>query len=234
MTTDIFIRSYDGDAEWLRYCLRSIQRFATGFRRTVVVVPHGHHPPTGDAEMVFYVAETGDQYMQQQSDKLHADHFTDAEFILFQDSDTIFTRPITPDMVIRDNRRPVWLYTPYTSLGNDESQLWKKITGKIIGHPVEHEFMRRHPLVAPSWALREFRTWVHRVHGVSMERYVMTQPDHDFSEWNALGAWLWYFHRDHIVWQNTDEDMGTVFCHQSHSWGGLNEHIRANLERAVA
>ncbi len=234
MTTDIFIRSYNGDNEWLKYCLRSIQRFATGFRRTIVVVPHGHNPPTGDAETVFYVGEICDQYMQQQNDKLHADHFTDAEFILYQDSDTIFTRPITPEMVIRDSRRPVWLYTPYASLGNDESQLWKKITEKFIGHAVPFEFMRRHPFVVSATILRQFRAWCHRIHGVSIERYVMTQPDRKFSEFNALGAWLWFHRKESVQWLNTDDDMGTTFVHQSYSWGGLNDDIRANLERALA
>lgn len=234
MTCDIVIRSYDKDFEFLKFCLRSIQRFATGFRRTVVIVPHGQHPPTGTAEVVFHVAEIGDGYMQQQSDKMHADHFTDAEFILWMDSDTIFTRPISTDLVIEDCRRPIWLYTPYSSLTGDDCKLWKPITEKLIGHQVDNELMRRHPLVAPRWALQGFREWVHKIHGVTLERYIMNQPAHDFSEFNALGAWLWFYHPNRIAWKNTDEDMGTVFVHQSYSYSGVNPDLVKHLEAALA
>lgn len=234
MTCDIFIRSYDKDFEWLSYCLRSIQRFATGFRSIVVVTPHGQVPPTGTAEVCYQVAEIGDQYLQQQSDKLHADHFTDAEFILFMDSDTIFTRPICPDDVIVDNRKPRWLMTPYSSLSGDDVMVWKTVTEKVIGHWVYFEFMRRHPLVVPRWALREFREWVHKVHGYTLERYIMNQPDRHFSEWNAIGAWLWHYHPSRIHWMNTETDPGTCFVHQSYSYGGLNPDLRQHLESALA
>lgn len=234
MTTEIFIRSFDGDNEWLKYCLRSIQRFATGFRRTIVVVPHGHNPPTGTSETVFKVAEIGEQYCQQQVDKMHADHFSDAEYFLQIDSDTIFTRPVCPEDFITDNRRVKWLYTPYSSINSGDGQTWKKPTEKIIGHSVDMEYMRRMPFCVPAWALKEFRSWIHKVHGVTLERYFMTQPDRQVSEYNFLGAYLWFYHRDRIDWQNTDVEMGTVFCHQSYSWGGLNPDLKKHLEAALA
>lgn len=234
MTTDLWIRSYDGDAEWLKYCLRSIQRFATGFRRTVVVVPHGHNPPTGTSEIVFKVAEIGEQYIQQQSDKMHADHFTDAEFLTYMDSDCILTRPMCPDDLIVNQRKVRWLYTPYASINSGDGQTWKKVTEKFLGHPVELEMMRRHPFTVPVWALREMRAWCHKIHGVTLERYMTTQPYRECSEFNFLGAYLWFYHHDKVEWQNTDENMGTTFVHQHWSVGGLNDDIRKNLERALA
>lgn len=170
--------------------------------------------------------------MFQQSLKLHADHFTDAEFILYQDSDTIFTQPVTPATFIADNRRPVWLYTPYAELGNDESQLWKEVTSKAIGCPVENEFMRRHPFCVSRMLLREFRAWMHRANGTTAERYVMSQPAHEFSEFNVLGAWLWHHLPDFVEWKRP-EDFPT-YVHQSYSYGGLNPDLRAHLEAALA
>lgn len=234
MTTDFIIRSWENDFEFLKYCLRSIQRFATGFRRTVVITPFGQKPPTGDAEDVWHVSETQNEYLGQQITKLHADAFTDAEFFVYMDSDSILTRPVCPEDLIVDKRRVRWLYTPYSSLGNDDSQLWKPITEKVLGCKVHNETMRRHPLVVPRWALEEFRKFIWRAHGVSLDRYVIDQPNRDFSEWNALGNYLWIHHHDRIEWQNTDEDMGTVFTHQSYSWGGLNPDLRAHLEAALA
>jgi len=234
MTTDIFIRSFDGDFEWLKYCLRSIQRFATGFRRTIVVVPNGQTPPTGTAEVVFSIHESGDGYMGQQVTKLHADCFSDAEFILAMDSDTIFTRPVNPDDFVVNRRKVRWLYTPYSSLSGDGSQTWKPITEKVMMRLVENEFMRRHPLVAPRWVLQGFREWMWKIHGMSIEAYVMSQPDRNFSEWNALGAYLWFYHHDKIEWQNTNDDIGIPCVHQSWSHGGLNDDLRNHLEKALA
>lgn len=233
MNVDLFVRSYDGDSGWLQYCLRSIHRFATGFRRVVVVVPHGHNPPVGTAEVVFRVAEIGEQYVQQQSDKMHADHFSDADFITFTDSDTIFTRPISPaDLIVEDRVR--WLYTPYSSIDSGDGQTWKPVTAKFMGHPVENEMMRRHPFTVPRWAFEALRAWVHRTHGVTLERYFMTQPLRECSEFNFMAAYLWFHHHDKVEWQNTDDDLGTVYVEQKHSWGGLSDRIRGELERALA
>jgi len=234
MTVDLWARSYDADSEWLKYALRSIQRFTTGFRRTIVVVPHGHNPPTGTNEVVFKVAEIGEQYLQQQSDKMHADHFTDAEFVTFFDSDILFTRPVSPSDLIEDFRKPRWLYTPYSSLKDDSVQVWKKVTEKFIGHAVDMETMRRHPFTVPTWALREMRAWCHKVHGVSMERYIMTQPNRECSEFNLLGSYLWFYHHDKIAWHNTEDGLEPPFAYQHWSYGGVTPEIRNNMEAALA
>lgn len=233
MTTDLLIRSWVNDFEWLTYSLRSIQRFATGFRNVIVVTPNGQIPPTGSVETVFHVHEHGEGYMAQQVTKLHADAYSDADYFAYLDSDVIFTRPVTPDDLI-ENGKVRWLYTPYASIDSGDGQTWKEPTAKVMMQPVPHEFMRRHPLVAPRWALEGFRHWMWKVHGMSLEHYILTQPGRSFSEWNALGAWLWFYHRDKVEWQNTDEDLGTTYVHQSFSWGGLNDTIRADLERALA
>lgn len=234
MTVDLFVKTFPSDYEWLKYCLHSIQRFATGFRRVVVVASNGFPPPTGTNETVFHVHEPTNGYLHQQVVKMHADQFTDAEFVLQLDSDTIFTRPVCPEDFIVDNRRPRWLYTPYTSIASGDGQTWKQPTAKIMMRPVANEMMRRHPFCIPAWALREFRAWMWRIHGMSIETYIMSQADREFSEYNALGAWLWFHHHDKVEWQNTDENMGTTFVHQHWSVSGLSEAIRENLERALA
>lgn len=234
MTTDLFIKTWPGDHEWLKFCLRSIQRFATGFRRVIVVASNGHVPPTGTNETVFYVHEPANGYLWQQVVKMHCDQFSDAEFFVHLDSDTILTRPTAPEDFIVHARKPIWLYTPYTSIDSGDGQTWKEPTAKIMMRPVPHEFMRRHPFCIPAWALREFRAWMWRIHGMSMESYITSQPNREFSEYNALGAYLWFYHHDKVVWQNTDEKMGDVHVHQSYSWGGLNDAIRNNLEAALA
>lgn len=232
MTVDLIYKSYSSDFEFLKFSLRSVQRFATGFRRIVVIVPEGQTPPTGDAETVHFVREHGEPYLFQQNIKLHADMFTDAEFICHFDSDTIWTQPVTPQDLIVDNRRPIWLYTPYADITTGDGQTWKKPTAKVMRQPVEHEFMRRHPFVTPRWALEGFRKWMWLNHGMSLESYIMGQPGRSFSEFNAIGAWLWFFHRDKVEWRRP-EDVPT-FVHQSWSIGGINSDLRKHLEAALA
>ncbi len=232
MTVDLFYKSYAADFDWLKYSLRSVQRFATGFRKVIVVVPEGEKPPTGVSEQVFFVREHGNPYLFQQVIKLHADAFTDAEFIVPFDSDTIWTQPVTPQKLIADNRRPVWLYNSYEDLVGGDGQTWKEPTAKVLREPVQNEFMRRHPFVIPRRALISFREWVWQQHGMSLETFIMGQPDGTFSEFNALGAWLWIHHRDKIEWKKP-EDFPT-YVHQSYSYGGINPDLRNHLEAALA
>ncbi len=171
--------------------------------------------------------------MHQQVLKLHADAYSDADYFIFQDSDTIFTRPVSPDDLIV-NGKVKWLYTPYSSIDSGDGQTWKAPTSKVMCMPVEFEFMRRHCFVIPRWALEGFRHWMWKVHGMSLENYIHSQSMREFSEFNAIGAWLWFFHHDKVEWQNTDEELGEPYVHQGFSWGGLTDAIRADLERALA
>lgn len=184
--------------------------------------------------MVHYVHEPENGYLYQQVVKMHADQFTDAEFIVQIDSDTILTRRTIPEDFIVEHRKPKWLYTPYSSIPGGDGQTWKEPTSKVMMRPVEHEFMRRFPFCVPAWALPQFRAWMWRIHGMSLETYIMSQPNREFSEYNALGAWLWFYHHDKVHWINTDEEMGAVHVHQHFSYAGINNDTRANIERALA
>ena len=44
MASDIFIRTYWKDTEWLEFCLRSITRYARGFGSVIVVAPQKSYP----------------------------------------------------------------------------------------------------------------------------------------------------------------------------------------------
>src|SRR6478736_3601571 len=101
MKVSIFIKSYPGDYEWLGHCLKSIQRFATGFSEVVVALPEEHPLPL-TSERVVYVKEWGARrlgaptigYYHQMFVKMCADiHCPDADAILYLDSDCVINRP---------------------------------------------------------------------------------------------------------------------------------------------
>ncbi len=232
-TTAIFIRSYRNDFPWLSYCLRSIQKFATGFSEIVVVIPDTDNLDHLTAEKVFKEKETMDGYMMQQASKMMADTYTDADFICYVDSDCVFTEPVTPETFMTDGRVN-WLYTPWDRIAEETRAVWQEVMRRCIGEDPPAEFMRRHPQVIPRWALQEFRGFIAEKHGVSLEHYISVQPGRAFSEFNTIGHYLWLHHREKIHFMNTEDFLPPAVLLQKWSWGGLTPEIRAELETITA
>lgn len=229
MTTDIFIRSYSKDFQWLTYALKSIQKFATGFRDVVIVIPDTDSLDHLTAEKVFKEKETMDGYMMQQSSKMSADTYTDADFICFVDSDCVFTEPVTPETFMTDGKVN-WLYTPWNLIADDTHRIWREVMKKCIGEDPPAEMMRRHPQIIPRWALQEFRGFIAEKHGMSLEHYISIQPGRAYSEFNTAGFYLWLHHHEKINFINTEEYLPPTVLLQKWSWGGLTPEIRAELE----
>src|SRR5436190_20688994 len=108
VTTDIFLRSYWTDAEFARYALRSIYKFISGIRDVVIVVPANDFEKFRSLNLTKEILCSSrlepmrDDYCGQQADKLHANLYTDADAILFWDSDVIATRPFSPTDLLID------------------------------------------------------------------------------------------------------------------------------------
>jgi hypothetical protein len=188
MTTDIFIKTCQYDADYHRYCLESIAKYCTGFRNTVVV--DGEHPRG---------------YLHQQVVKMHADeHCPGADFILVTDSDTLFTQPVTPESFMVDGK-PVWVVTPFAELmSHDGTRHWHGVVTRFFGVEPVYETMRRQPFVFPSGLLVKLREYCFWKHGRTLEQYIMENGS--FSEWNVAGNFAWMFHRDEFHWIDTSTD----------------------------
>lgn len=239
MTVDIFIKTYPVDYPWIEYCLRSIDKFATGFRNVVTVDQSESEKPPFVRQSVRIIRkpEYGeDGYLSQQVFKLCADEFTDADYICYIDSDTIFTRPVTPETYFQDGL-PIWLMTPYEQTKTP----WQPIIEKFIGLPlpfrVEYEFMRRSPILAPRWLLQHLRMYCELRHHMSLKDYVMSQPYREYSEFNAIGALAYYWRRENFHWIDTskvpESEWPALTVLQSYSWGGLTDEIRATMEEIL-
>lgn len=207
-TVDVFVKSYAKDAPWLEWCLRSIRKFASGFRGVQVISPDAQTVvfPTAPYDQSWKVLpEYGnDHYLSQQVFKLYADTFTDADWILFTDSDTIFTRPVTPETYLK-NGKFVWMMTPMNEAHPDEQQAWRRVMRKFFGKEPEYEFMRRHPFLLPRWLLADLRAFCVRQHGIELKDYVMAQPYREFTEFNILGMYAYEYHRDKFEWLDTSK-----------------------------
>jgi FkbM family methyltransferase len=216
MTTDIFIKTCNHDKQYHEYCLQSIKKYCTGFRNTVVV--EGEH-------------ENG--YIYQQVIKMHADEYTDADFILVTDSDTLFNQPVTPESFMADGK-PIWYMTPFSTIFNDESlpannrntlNHWSKSMYDFCGIESPFEFMRRQPFMFPRYVLKDIQQYCLKTHGKSLKQYPLDKGV--FTEWNVLGFYCWLYHRDAFTWINTDDGIGDAPVRQFKIWGDTADE---NLE----
>lgn len=188
MTCDIFIKTCQHDAGYHQHCLASIEKFCSGFRRTVVI--DGEHPRG---------------YLHQQVVKLHADIHTGADFTLVTDSDTLFTAPVTPESFFTDGKVD-WLVTPWdeTMLAHAGTRTWYDVMGQFHGKIPPFEFMRRQPFMLPRWLTESIRDWCKFQHGQDIETYVMGHGT--FSEFNVLGHHAWLFHQSRFNWIDTSKE----------------------------
>lgn len=229
--TDLFIKTWPGDYEWMKYAVRSIDKFCSGFRSLVIVTSDDKCPRPEKIGSKVFVVEEGDRgYMHQQICKLNSDHFSDADFILATDADTIFIRPVTPDSY-RDRRNRInWMMTPIKEVTPDERSAWPRVMERFIGIMPNFEYMRRHPFMVPRWLLQAFRDFCWFTHRKTVHDYVMCQPGREFSEWNCLGFYAHTFHREAFNFVNTATDpWPELTVRQFWSWGGV-EPARRELE----
>lgn len=237
-TCDIFIRTYPGDYKWLDYCLKSIAKFCTGFRKVWIITPQCNPQPEGSlllkngsliaVQWKEMQDETQDGYLAQQITKMYADVITgyQPDYILHVDSDVIFTRPTTPVDFLSDGK-PIAYYTPYTAIETP----WQPITEKFLNDKVEFEFMRRFPILMPRWIYPRIREFCHKTHGVIISDYIRMQPARAFSEFNAMGAYAYKYHREMFRFINTLEiTLPMPQAIQFHSWGGITPEAKNKLD----
>lgn len=216
MATDIFISTHAPDAVWLDYSLRSVVKFARGFRQTVVIFP------SRDAAVIDGVLdrfesllkikrvaaeETGDGHLHQNIHKTSCDLYSDADFFFNIDSDSVFTTISSP-LDFSTGGKPDVYWAKYQEL--DEASKrgedvpaggppWKEVVDFALGFPGEVETMRRPGLLYPRWLYSITRQTIERQHGVPFSEYVMTAQKrgkafHAYCEFNTLGSVAYYVH----------------------------------------
>lgn len=204
MTTEIFIVSFRRDFEYLKFCLRSIVKFATGFSGVTVLVPDQDYQL---AEQLFidlnadfkfpatlaHGAEWPERgHLWHICQKLRSDEWCPkADFICHLDSDCVFREPVTPDDYFVDGK-PVLLIEEYAGL---EKQFpgfpWRRCVEKALKEPVKYETMRRHPMVNPRGLYPAVRNLVESRQGMPFDEYVIAQRwtfPAGFADFNTLGA----------------------------------------------
>ena len=232
MRVDIFIRTYHKDLEWLNYALASIHKHVTGYRNIIITIPsgQGHLLSHLTAEKVIEVHDLPDGYLGQQLTKMEAWQHTDADCILFWDSDVIASEPIDIRTEYFHEGKPILYKTRYSSIESP----WKTITEKAVGFPVEWEYMRRMPLVYWRDTLGDACVWIEKTQGVSLRPYLESQPLRHFSEFNAIGAFAEFIQAaDYHIVDTESIDMPPNKVQQHWSWGGITSEVQQSINKAL-
>jgi len=226
-TIDIFVKSYKKDLWLLTLSLETIKKNVTGYNNIILLIPEKdkHDFDTRNLPkrtLIYYVEDDGVGWLRQQWFKMSAYNYSDADFIMFSDSDNFFDHKINVQDIIKDDK-PEILYTDYEQL--PDAKIWKEPTDKFIGEPQQYEFMRRLPLIYHRQTLVNIAEYAPK-----LEHTIMTS--HRFSEFNAIGAYAYKFERDKYNFVNTDgweyvqPHSIQVWSHASKMPGSDELHLR--------
>ncbi len=226
MSSSIFIKTWDGDLEWLQYCLKSIKKYVTGFDEIVIAADNSCFGKvkalvTEDVK-VYPVVNWDNGYIQQQWVKINADMYCESEYILFVDSDCVFHTPCTPESFMRDGKA-ILLKTEYGNLGGGE--VWQSVTSAAVGWGVDYEYMRRLPAMYRSDSLSNFRDMFPKLYG-----YLRGVTDKNYSEFNAIGAFIDRFEQPKYYVSDTKVWMQPTVARQFWSWGGITPEVLTEIE----
>ncbi len=213
-THDIIVVTYGPDAEWTKYMLRSVRKFARGFRHLLLVYPQRDHETFKELAAPFPQVvlrpvenEVGNGHRHQMLLKCRADTFSDADFFHHIDADCVVNSRWVPEDSFTDGK-PDLLYTLFSECGSP----WQGITENTLGFPCPAETMRRFPFVYPRFLYGELRAHIERHHRVSFDHWVYNAPGvggvwHGFSEFPALGAFAMARFADRFHLYNTNVGM---------------------------
>jgi hypothetical protein len=245
--TDVFMRSYVGDVEWLPYSVRSVTESMACRPGTIryvhLVVPKKDVPVfTATLDGIFKefsltaslrsrwhvtpsrIVVTPDGYQEQMLDKVHADEYTDADYIAFMDTDSVYPRDFTPDMAFHKDGKPFICYRTVQSCGKACADWMQGHVKNMIGdtEALQNEYMCALGSLYPRKIFSHLRNvtlasfgqpwdeWVRAAHGEGAS----TRWERGFTEFNTFGALLWRDFHDEMHWVDMNEMGEHAGVHQ--------------------
>ena len=228
---DLFIGSYVRDFRYLKYCLRSVNKFASGFNKLHLFVPEEDvvalyrdvdYCNIKRANWVLHPSEAwpGKGMLHHLYQVMNAEKLApDADFILHTDSDCVFTGPVTPaDFLVGD--KPMLLYASYDFIGSNV-RIWQERTQNALGWKPVNEFMRRHGIVHCPPVYAATRSAIEKNTRQPLAEYLrngINEFPQSFCDFPVLGEIAWQQFRHLYHWINTETDpLPPYKIHQSWS-----------------
>ncbi len=192
----ILIVTYAKDIPFLRYCLASIKKYASGFSAVMLVVPEHERAQfdwVRDSNVIIrcFDEPAGRGMLAHMVQKCRADHLCEgADFIVHLDADCMFFRKVTPAAYVEDNRC-LSVRESYEKVSNPNRHIWRKCVLEATGIDTPYEYMTRHPQVHPRSVYQAMREVVESWTKQPFEEFVLAgqnQFPQSFAEFPTLSA----------------------------------------------
>ncbi|CAM9769234.1 unnamed protein product [Ectocarpus sp. 6 AP-2014] len=230
----VMFRTFVGDAVLFNVTLPTVSRYFPDAKEIVVVVeesdgklfekiikPHQKAAPFA----IRLVTEPNimDGHIQQKYSKLRADLYCEGDFVLHLDSDVVLFEPLTYDHIFHWGKPvlPFRRYREEVVAGQQLSACWRKGTSFAVGEDVVHEFSIFNTHVYPRKMYPAIRGFMEQRHGMPFEEFMASRRGKCMSvktlatwtleeqtlllsDFNLMGAYLWYHMHDEMHWMATD------------------------------
>jgi hypothetical protein len=246
----IFCKTWANDIKWLRYCLSFLAKNWQEENSEIVVLADDNcrstlaTMPYAEREHIIFYKPWPDGYTNAMWCKTNADNFTNADIIIFFDSDTMLVEPAVLETFLSDGK-PLMQYQPYDEFLVKYPQApWKRIQQNLMGLPAKYYFTFL-PFVCWRDTLRQTRVWVSRKHRWASE--TIAYSDKPFApetfrthpiRWadhELIGAYAWQFEQDkyNFVRYKDDEPVVPWKVRQYHSWSQWSAQTEAELKKML-
>lgn len=260
---EVLIVTYWKDFEWLRYTLRSIWKYFTGFQGVTVACP------TRDRKIFEPLWEEFDQTVEHRKIRLnfydevegkgmvqHMVKMAEADlivppgtkYVLHTDADGIFKMPTTPEHFFA-NDKPYYLIRSWSSLGYPDPRhpvsraisdcaQWKAPTDTQLGWNTEWYTMCLNTAMLPIDFYKPYREHVASVHRRPFTEHMLAGRNEfpqTSMDWTSMGAWAHKFFHDRLTWFDVEHPPHPVDRKKAyHSHSGFTPEIRAEIEGFLA
>jgi len=227
MNTTIFTVAYDKDLEFLKYNLKSINKFCEGFYKNIVLLDNNNSERTAD-----YLEKIGQPYfiddeaslvnkgyVRQQYIKLIADRYMpeNCDFICHVDCDGIFINQQCASDYFK-NGKPIILKNSYKNIYNilrrkrepkraerdvAAFNVWQETTSAFVGFDVEYEYMQLNPFIYPIGVQTRVREYLEKIHSKPLIDIIKNQDI--LSEYNIIGAYCEKFEKEKFHWVDRED-----------------------------
>lgn len=200
MKAELFLISYEPDYQFAEYCLKSVQKFGSGFAGITIVVPtQDEHKfkylaQKYDATLRSYYVAAGKGFLHHEVCKCEADLWIpkDRDLVVHIDSDCIFQHKFSLDTFMHEGK-PILLREHFEDFRHyDHRYSWKSCVDRALGCNMEWETMVRHPSVFHVDLYPRMRSHIEQRHRMPFTQYVLLQREEfpqTFTEFPTLGAY---------------------------------------------
>lgn len=215
--TDFFIRSHFLDGQQLVYFLRSVEAFVPRHVYRNIIMTYNERDdvyfqsfiPSFNLPIVLKPIDDGgvtEGYQAQIYNKMMAFTYTDADYIIFMDSDCMFTKQQHNYSFVSKDGAVYVKSVAYESLPAMFSR-WRRPSEMLLGFPIENETMTGFPIVYPRVLLEEVHKHVEYQHRKPFKDVFFGIQGRN--EFTPLGAYL-QTKMDRRLWAHRVEEAYVV------------------------